>query len=66
VSSAVVGGGMISNNRYPNEAGGHSGSYLIDGNTIELRYDNGTLARALFGTDGVKYVILGNTNYWVP
>lgn len=61
----VTGGGAIStvsNNKNGN--GSHTGTYFIDGNTIELRYDDGSITRALFGTDGKKYVIMGRTNYW--
>jgi hypothetical protein len=67
--SYVAGGGMLktqSAKRKPGTKGNHSGTYLIDGNTIELRYDNGTIARAVFGFDGEDEIIFGRTNYWVP
>lgn len=46
------------------DKGNHSGTYYIEGNTIELRYDNGEVSRALFGYDGEKNVVLGSTVYW--
>jgi hypothetical protein len=67
--SYVAGGGMIrtqSANREPGGKGDHSGTYLIDGNTIELRYDNGSITRAVFGFDGEEAIIMGRTNYWAP
>lgn len=46
--------------------GRHSGRYLIDGNVIELTYDDGTVARLPFGTDGTSKIVMGDINYWVP
>ena len=42
-----------------------SGTYFIDGNTIELQYYDGRLIRKLFGTDGKSVVILGKREYKV-
>lgn len=65
--SYVTGGGMLrtqGTNRQSGSKGNHSGTYFIDGNTIELRYDDGTITRAVFGFDGEREIIYGRTNYW--
>jgi len=41
-----------------------SGSYFIDGNTIELKH-NGKIDRLLFGTDGKEKVLMAATEYLV-
>jgi len=64
----VAGGGRLQTTG-TNRSGGkgnHTGTYFIDGNTIELRYDNGDITRAVFGYDGGSQIIFGGTNYWVP
>jgi len=58
------GGTLTQSTRQTGSKGNHSGTYFIDGNTIELRYDNGTITRAVFGFNGESQVILGRTNYW--
>ena len=55
--SFVTGGGMIQTQvarRHSSGTGNHTGTYFIDGNTIELRYDNGEVMRALFGYDRMR------------
>ena len=41
-----------------------SGTYFIDGNTIELKH-NGKIDRLLFGTDGKEKVLMAATEYLV-
>lgn len=65
-SNFSVGGGSAMVREGSGTAGEHTGTYLIDGNTIELRYDNGKVVRSIFGTDGEENVIFGSTNYWTP
>lgn len=63
----VAGGGMIrtqGTSRKSGSKGNHSGTYFIDGNTIELRYDDGAITRVVFGYDGEDAIIFGRTNYW--
>ena len=43
-----------------------SGTYFIDGNTIELRYKDGNASRMLFGSDGKSEVLLGSTQFVTP
>jgi len=42
-----------------------TGTYFIDGNTVELQYDNGDVERTLFATNGTDRVILGESEYKV-
>jgi len=43
-----------------------SGTYFIDGNTIELQYYSGEVVRTLFATNGKDRVVLGEELYRVP
>jgi len=43
-----------------------SGRYSIAGNSIELRFGNGTVERLLFATDGNSTVIIGQERYRTP
>jgi len=43
-----------------------SGSYEISGNSIELRFGNGTVERVLFATDASRTVIFGQQRYLAP
>ena len=43
-----------------------SGSYFIDGNTIELQYNSGVLERRIFGTNGKDIMIVGDRQYRLP
>lgn len=60
------GGSLTQGRRQTGSQGNHTGTYFIDGNTIELRYDDGSITRAVFGFDGEREIIFGGTNYWVP
>jgi len=65
--SYIAGGGMLrtqGTRRQSGSKGNHSGAYFINGNTIELRYDDGTITRAVFGFNGEGQIIFGGTNYW--
>jgi len=42
------------------------GTYEISGNSIELRFGNGTVERLLFATDGSRTVIIGQQRYLAP
>jgi len=43
-----------------------SGTYFIDGNTIELTHNSGKTERMLFGIDSEEKILLGSSVYRVP
>ncbi|NHF58760.1 hypothetical protein FK220_005375 [Flavobacteriaceae bacterium TP-CH-4] len=44
--------------------GSMSGTYRIDGNQIELHFDDATVIKNIFATDGKEHIILG-TNFYM-
>jgi len=49
-----------------NSSASMSGSYYIDGNTIELQFNNGKRERRVFGTNGQNKAIIGHRLFRVP